>query len=136
MVFLSFLLLTHGPFQLEALAQTTCVNATAGSAEDKGCWSDTLAGWPLVAIHAHLLPDGRVIAWSRVEQGADDNATIWDPAFPWDFTGGADNSGTFTNAYFPVAHAGGSSGDHRTGCEGSPLYEQVRWVENLRGEVI
>ncbi len=103
MIFLSFLLLTHGPFQPETLAQATCVDATAGPAEDKGCWSATLTGWPLVAIHTHLLPDGRVIAWGRVEQSAEDNATIWDPAFPWDFTGGADNSGAFTNAYFPSA---------------------------------
>jgi hypothetical protein len=58
-----------------------------------GCWSDTLSGWPDIAIHAALLPDGTHISWGHVEQSAADNATIWNPT-----------SGALTAAPFPAVN--------------------------------
>ena len=55
-------------------------------------------GWPLVSIHSHLLPDGGIISWGRIEQAATDNATIWDWNIPWNF--GVSNSAAFKNVYF------------------------------------
>ena len=103
MIPLSLVLLSLGVAQTEPLAQTQCDTAAHPNRDTKGCWSKTLTNWPMVAIHASLLPDGKVLAWGRVEQDAADNATIWDPSFPWDFTNGADNSGAFTNVYFPAS---------------------------------
>jgi Domain of unknown function (DUF1929) len=39
-----------------------------------GEWTPRFS-WPVVAVHLHLLPNGRVLSWGRV--GA---ATLWDPA--------------------------------------------------------
>ncbi len=102
LISLCILFLSQALFQSAALAQ--CANAANGPRETMGCWSDTLSNWPLVAIHAHLLPDGTYLTWGRVEQSLADNATIWDPTYPWDFTPGADNSGASTDAHFPAVN--------------------------------
>src|SRR3989442_3765265 len=39
-----------------------------------GTWSQVM-DWPVVAIHSHLLPDGRVLTW-----GHSGDPTVWDPA--------------------------------------------------------
>ena len=54
-----------------------------------GRWSDVY-GWPLVAVHAALLPNGKVIAWDATPDDADEDphtsddyttrTTLWDPA--------------------------------------------------------
>jgi galactose oxidase-like protein len=45
----------------------------------KGQWSSPFP-WPVVAVHLHLLPSGRVLSWGRIGE-----PQLWDPA-----------SGTFT----------------------------------------
>ena len=40
----------------------------------RGEWSAPI-GWPVVAVHLHVLPDGRVLSWGRVG-----DPQIWDPA--------------------------------------------------------
>src|ERR1700757_663413 len=34
--------------------------------------------WPYVAVHAHVLPTGKVIYWPPFDLG--DNPTLWDPS--------------------------------------------------------
>jgi hypothetical protein len=71
---------------------------------DKGVWSSQQQ-WGFVAIHAHLLPDGRVLAWSRDREPGDvddrSKAWIWHPATNV-ITPGYDN--TTTNV-FCAGHA-------------------------------
>ncbi len=53
-----------------------------------GLWSDVY-DWPLVAVHAALLPNGKVLAWDATPDDADDDphttdnyttrVTLWDP---------------------------------------------------------
>src|SRR6266513_1690244 len=45
--------------------------------------------WPYMAVHAHVLPTGKVLWWPQFSYG--DNPTLWDPA---------------TNANIPATHAG------------------------------
>lgn len=100
---LGLISLTLGLFCPDAQAQT-CTQALNGPANTMGCWSDVLSnadGWPLVAIHSSLLPDGRIISWGRIEEAASDNATIWDRNIPWNF--GVSNGAAFKNVYFPAA---------------------------------
>lgn len=44
------------------------------SAATHGQWSVPFA-WPVVAVHLHLLPSGRVLSWGRVGE-----PQVWDPA--------------------------------------------------------
>ena len=73
-------------------AQVTIVDDE--TARTTGHWSGVMC-WPIVAIHALVLPDGRVMMWSRGEgMGAastGDDAQAWDPA---------------TGEVTPLAHAG------------------------------
>jgi chitodextrinase len=60
--------------------------ATSGSAGDVGRWGPVV-DWPVVAINAALLPNGRVLAYDSVGDGATESfpdqtftrATVWDP---------------------------------------------------------
>jgi len=64
-------------------APTPQINPAVG-----GQWSDVY-DWPLVAIHAALLPNGKVLAWDATPDDADDDphttdnsttrVTLWDP---------------------------------------------------------
>jgi hypothetical protein len=72
-----------------------------GSPAQIGQWGPVLS-WPIVAIHASLLPDGRVLVWDAWEPEA--QALIWSPA-----------SGTFATAYsesgiFCAGHAFDANG--------------------------
>jgi hypothetical protein len=53
-----------------------------------GEWS-TPFPWPVVAVHLHLLPDGRVLSWGRMGQ-----PQIWDPA-----TGGFSEAPSATDLF-------------------------------------
>lgn len=44
-----------------------------------GSWSQPLT-WPLVSIHASLLPNGKVIAWANTNVAGSAQAQVWDPA--------------------------------------------------------
>ena len=110
-LFLILIPLTLGLPSSSAQAQT-CTQFLNGPTDTMGCWSDVLSnadGWPLVAIHSNLLPDGRIISWGRIEEAAADNATIWDWNTPWNF--GVSNSAAFKEVYFPATtyDTGGST---------------------------
>ena len=47
----------------------------------RGEWSQPMA-WPVVGIHAHLLPNGRVLTFGRAGHAP----VVWDPATPTAFT--------------------------------------------------
>ena len=52
---------------------------TLPTAATVGSWSGPVT-WPIVVIHAALLPNGRVLAWGRTE-----GPVVWDPAVPTTF---------------------------------------------------
>src|SRR5205814_2094920 len=54
----------------------TVSNSGGGTPAQVGQWSSVLT-WPLVAIHAVLLPNGQVLAWDGAAQGG--AAFIWNP---------------------------------------------------------
>ena len=64
------------------------------TAKSKGAW-DRLHPWPIVAVHMHVLPTGKVAIWDRL--GA---AAIWDPE-----TGVAELSSTPGYNLFCSGHA-------------------------------
>jgi len=43
-----------------------------------GQW-DAKFAWPVVAIHAHVLPDGRVLTWERKDTVLTTESWLWDP---------------------------------------------------------
>ena len=51
-----------------------------------GWWDPTIFAWPVVAIHAHLLPNGQVLAWQRKDTDLTTQTYVWDPATPNTFT--------------------------------------------------
>lgn len=55
-----------------AVSSTTCPPSQVGA------WSSSSA-WPVVAIHSHLLPDGRVLFWDRSDGGLDGNPRFFNP---------------------------------------------------------
>src|SRR6266700_8306604 len=79
-------LLALGSF---AVAQFIAVSST--SAQDPatvGQFSSVMT-WPYKAVHAHLLPTGKVLWWPSFDNG--DNPTLWDPS---------------ANTNTPLTHAG------------------------------
>lgn len=60
--------------------------AVAGAPDDVGTWSQPV-DWPVVGVHAALLPDGKVLAYDSLGDRATENdavhdhtrATVWDP---------------------------------------------------------
>ena len=48
---------------------------TAAVVASRGSWNTPIA-WPGVAIHAHVLPDGRVMSWGRMDHAP----VFWQPA--------------------------------------------------------
>ncbi len=69
------------------LAQAT-VTATAPDAATRGAWS-TVANWPLVALHAALLPDGRVLTYGTTGDGTQTGKFIYDVWSPEEGLGAA-----------------------------------------------
>jgi galactose oxidase len=57
----------NGSLQCGAPAWSTDVSATLGE------WSVPFA-WPVVAVHLHLLPNGKVLSWGRIG-----DPQVWDP---------------------------------------------------------
>src|SRR6185437_17006663 len=63
-------------------------NVACAAVASMGQWTDTLP-WPIVAIHSHLLPNGKVLTWGREHPDRDGYAVppgkhkgipnIWDP---------------------------------------------------------
>ena len=51
-----------------------------------GRW-DPVFNWPVVAIHAHVMPDGKVVTWERKDSVLTTEVHIWDP-----------NTGVFSRA--------------------------------------
>jgi Galactose oxidase-like, Early set domain/Glyoxal oxidase N-terminus len=76
------------------LAALTLGSATAaGQAASKGQWSAPFP-WPYVAIHMHVLPNGKVLTWSREDVGTPPGqgfarVRVWNPA-----------TGTFKNVSY------------------------------------
>src|SRR5262245_25178377 len=58
---------------LIGLAGVIC-SSSAMAQSDVGQWSSVMT-WPYEAIHAHLLPSGKVMFWDR-----GDHSQLWDPA--------------------------------------------------------
>src|SRR6266487_3707324 len=72
-----------------AVAQLIAVaSASAQDPATVGEFSSVMT-WPYKAVHAHLLPTGKVLWWPSFGQG--DNPTLWNPS---------------TNTNTPVTHAG------------------------------
>src|SRR5438874_4431694 len=56
------------------------ITASSAIAQDSatiGQWSSVMT-WPYIAVHAQVLPTGKVLWWPPFELG--DNPTLWDPA--------------------------------------------------------
>jgi chitodextrinase len=53
------------------------VTVTAPSTSTSGQWAAPVT-WPIVAVHAHLLPTGEVLAWDGQQNG--NQARLWNPA--------------------------------------------------------
>jgi hypothetical protein len=53
--------------------------AAADDPAQVGQWSDVFP-WPVVAIHAHLLPNGKVLSWERKDDVLTTETWLWDPA--------------------------------------------------------
>ena len=61
---------------------------TLGTPANFGQWSDVMP-WPVIAVHANLMPNGKVIAWDATPDDFDDDphttenyttrVTVWDP---------------------------------------------------------
>ena len=60
-----------------AISNGVPVNVRIATPVDIGQWSQPF-GWPLVAVHATLLPTGRVLAWDGASQNG--AAFLWNPA--------------------------------------------------------
>ncbi len=53
---------------------TPIASLTAAASADAGAWSAPF-DWPVVAVHLHLLPDGRVLSWGKFG-----DPQIWNPS--------------------------------------------------------
>ena len=88
-----------------------------------GAWDAPIA-WPAVAIHAHLLPNGRVMTFGRM----DHDPVLWDPANPTAF-GSTNRPADFFcsgHALLPDGRllvAGGHSGTDNFGLRTTYLYD-------------
>jgi hypothetical protein len=67
----------QGTIYTAAPVVVTFSNASPGNPAQTGLWSD-LFSWPLVAVHVNLAPNGRVLAWDRMNSGNPD-PVVWDP---------------------------------------------------------
>jgi galactose oxidase len=65
-------------------------SASAQNSATVGQFS-SMTTWPYKAVHAHVLPTGKVLWWPAFDQG--DNPMLWNPS---------------TNTNTPATHAGGN----------------------------
>ena len=88
-----------------------------------GKW-DAPISWPAVAIHTHLLPDGRVMTWGRM----DHPPVLWDPAAPASFGSTARPVDLFCSGHAFLSDgkllvAGGHSGTDNQGIKSSEYFD-------------
>jgi len=88
-----------------------------------GKW-DAPTPWPAVAIHAHLLPDGRVLTWSRSSHAP----VLWNPVSPGSFGGVAEPADLFCSGhtFLPDGRllvAGGHSGTDNQGIKATEIFD-------------
>jgi galactose oxidase-like protein/List-Bact-rpt repeat protein len=88
-----------------------------------GVWDQPIT-WPAVAIHAHLLPDGRVMTFGRM----DHDPVLWDPANPTQFGSTIRPADFFCSGHVLLADgrllvAGGHSGTDNFGTKTTYLYD-------------
>jgi len=77
-----------GSHSLQAVARDFSGNTSASTAVSvtvtrttvslAGQWPSAATDWPIVAVHASLLPTGEVLVWDGQTEGND--ARVWDPA--------------------------------------------------------
>ncbi len=86
-------------FSLASSAQHITVDERVALQEDLpsnaslvGQWS-AVSSWPVVAIHSHLLPNGRVLTWQRLDSQLTTQTYLWDPA-----------TNTFERIFNPFTH--------------------------------
>ncbi len=114
------------PFQSRTIQ---AAETTLGQPAVFGQWSDVMS-WPVIAVHANLLPNGKVLAWDATPDDLDDDphttdnfttrVTLWDPQTN---THVATNNNTNSDLFCAgtaqlwdgrVLFAGGDSGRART----------------------
>ena len=88
-----------------------------------GLWADPIP-WPAVAIHAHLLPNGKVMTYGRSMHGP----VLWDPANPTVFGGAGLPADFFCSGHSLLPDgrlfvAGGHSGFDNQGIKTAYLYD-------------
>ena len=66
-----------GWYCLVAAHLTLTSTASAQNPDTIGQFSPVMS-WPWIAVHAHLLPTGKVLYWPQFNLG--DNPTLWDPS--------------------------------------------------------
>src|SRR6266496_6708086 len=76
---------------LRCFAVAHFIAVSSASAQDPGTVGQfsSVTTWPYKAVHAHVLPTGKVLWWPSFANG--DNPTLWNPS---------------TNTNTPVTHAG------------------------------
>ena len=65
---------------LSCFAVAQCLAVSSASAQDPATVGQfsSVTTWPYKAVHAHLLPTGKVLWWPPFNVG--DNPTLWDPS--------------------------------------------------------
>ena len=76
--------------QLSLSAALIATTAPAAANNQVGAWS-TVHAWPLIAVHAVLMPDGRVLTYGTDGDGKQTGNFIYDV---WDPAGGLDAAAT------------------------------------------
>jgi len=118
----------RGPVLLQynstRIAQKPNASAACATVASVGQWSDTIS-WPIMPIHTHVLPDGRVLTWGREHADVDGytippgrsngKPNVWDPvANTWTFHDAGQDFFCSGHAFLPdgrLMEAGGSD-DH------------------------
>lgn len=107
-------------------AKTVVVSFELPSAQARlGEWSAPMA-WPVVGIHAHLLPNGKVLTFGRTGH----NPAVWDPATPTVFTSTARPADFFCSGHVLLPDgrllvAGGHAGADNFGLKTAYYFDYV-----------
>ena len=64
--------------QKSAAIQQEMASVASALPQDVGQWSQVYT-WPLVAVHAALMPTGKVLMYDAWEYGQSPSARLWDP---------------------------------------------------------